>query len=213
MVMNPLLPIFPLQLVVFPGELLPLHIFEPRYRQLIHDCEAGEFVFGIPAVVNDQLGNLGTTVELVEITTVYPDGQMDIKTRGRDLFAVQRIVRQVPGKLYGGAEVTLLDNDLTGDDELLRQVLSSVKLLHKLLKVEKRLGEGKAQLTSYDLAHHAGLSLAKEYELLGLRQERERLAFLDRHLSGLLPTVMEMNALQEKIKLNGHFKKLPGFEW
>jgi Lon protease-like protein len=210
--MSKLIPIFPLELVVFPGESLNLHIFEPRYRELIGDCEAKGIIFGIPAVVNKQLAGLGTTVELIEITQRYDDGRMDIKTRGLEVFKFKKIVREMPGKLYSGAEVTMLKDDMTGDEELLRQVLASARLLHKLLKVEKKLGDGRKKLTSYDLAHHVGMNLAQEFELLKIRNERERLEYLDQHLGEIHPLVKEMETLKERIQLNGHFKKLPGFE-
>ena len=67
-------------------------------------------------------------------------------------------------------------------------------------------------MKSYDVAHHAGLSLKQEYELLGLEEENQRLDYLNRHLSQILPTVIEMESLKQKIQLNGHFKKLPGVE-
>ena len=66
-------------------------------------------------------------------------------------------------------------------------------------------------LSSYDLAHHAGLSLDEEYELLGLMHELQRLEYLKRHLQKVLPVVAGMETLKEKIQLNGHFKELKGF--
>ena len=66
-------------------------------------------------------------------------------------------------------------------------------------------------LTSYDLAHHAGLSLEEEYEFLGLLDEKQRLEYLKRHLAKVLPVVSGMENLKEKIQLNGHFTKLKGF--
>ena len=66
--MDDLTPIFPLELVVYPGNDLNLHIFEPRYKQLIHDCADTKMPFGIPAVVNRAMGEFGTLMELVEIT-------------------------------------------------------------------------------------------------------------------------------------------------
>jgi len=114
--------------------------------------------------------------------------------------------------LYSGAQTDLTPNDLNGDEELMRQVLSAIRLMHKLLKVEKSFNKPPGQLKSYDVAHHAGLSLQQEYELLGLERENQRLDFLNRHLTRILPTVMEMESLKQKIRLNGHFKKMPGFE-
>jgi Lon protease-like protein len=210
--MSQLIPIFPLELVVYPGEPLHLHIFEPRYKQLINEIADSRDRFGIPAVINKRLGGLGTIMELEEITKVHENGELDIKTRGWKIFRIAKVVKQVPGKLYSGAQVELTPNDLNGDEELMRQVLSTIRLMHKLLKVEKPFHKPPGQLKSYDVAHHAGLSLQQEYELLGLEQENQRLDFLNRHLTRILPTVMEMESLKQKIQLNGHFKKMPGFE-
>jgi Lon protease-like protein len=81
-----LTPIFPLELVVYPGNNLNLHIFEPRYKQLINDCADTKMPFGIPAVVNRSVGEFGTLVELLEIVNVQPTGEMDIRTRGLKVF-------------------------------------------------------------------------------------------------------------------------------
>jgi hypothetical protein len=210
--MNEIIPIFPLELVVFPGEALHLHIFEPRYKQLIHEIADSKDQFGIPSVVNKRMGGLGTMMDLEEITSVDENGEMDIKTRGREIFRIAEVVKLVPGKLYSGARVEITPNDLSGDDELMRQVLSGVRLMHKLLKVEKPFNKTVETLKSYDVAHHAGLSLKQEYELLGMASENQRLEFLNRHLTQILPTVMEMESLKSKIQMNGHFKKIPGVE-
>lgn len=210
--MKVITPIFPLPLVVYPGESLNLHIFEPRYQQLIRECADRRIPFGIPAVVNNKLGGLGTLVELIEITQVHENGEFDIKTRGLEIFRMVELVKVVTGKLYSGAVLEFLENDLTRDAELTRQVLAEVKLMHKLLKVEKSFGQPGAALRSYDVAHHAGLSLEQEYELLGILAEIKRLEYLSRHLAKMLPLVVEMESLKAKIQLNGHFKALPGFE-
>ena len=210
--MNEIIPIFPLELVVFPGEALHLHIFEPRYKQLINEIADSKDSFGIPSVVNKRMGGLGTMMDLEEISSVDENGEMDIKTRGREIFRIAEVVKLVPGKLYSGARVEITPNDLSGDDELMRQVLSGVRLMHKLLKVEKPFNKTVETLKSYDVAHHAGLSLKQEYELLGMASENQRLEFLNRHLTQILPTVMEMESLKSKIQMNGQFKKIPGAE-
>ncbi len=86
--------------------------------------------------------------------------------------------------------------------------------LHRLLKLNKDFKKTDEQLSSYDLAHHAGLSLEQEYELLGLLHEVQRQEYLKRHLAAVLPVLAEMETLKEKVKLNGHFKNLSssGFE-
>lgn len=210
--MDELTPIFPLETVVYPGEALNLHIFEPRYKELINDCAETKQPFGIPAVVNRQLGKLGTLVELEDISNVQPNGEMDIRTKAIKIFRVTRLVKLFPGKLYSGAVVEFPPNELQAEKKLLRAVLSGVKQLHAFLDVKKKFSRAGAGLASYDVAHHAGLSLAQEYELLGLFDERARLEYLRRHLERVLPVVSQMESLKEKIQLNGHFKNLPGFD-
>jgi hypothetical protein len=93
----------------------------------------------------------------------------------------------------------------------MQKVMAAVHDLHKLLKVNKEYKKIEEDLKSYDIAHHIGLSLQQEYELLGLFDERQRQEYLKRHLAKVIPTVAVMEQLKEKIKLNGHFKDLPGF--
>jgi len=88
-----------------------------------------------------------------------------------------------------------------------------VRALHKLLKVDKDFKKPDEELWSYDLAHHAGLSITEEYELLELLHELQRQEYLKRHLTKVLPMVAEMEGLREKIKHNGHFKNLSGFQF
>jgi len=209
---NELIPIFPLEAVVYPGDGLNLHIFEPRYQQLIEDCSKSKKPFGIPCVVNRKIGELGTLVQVTKVANVQPDGQMDIETSGLQIFRIRQLLKLYPGKMYSGAVVEYPNNEEQGDAKLMRQVVTAVKTLHAQLDVEKKFQKPENKLNSYDLAHHAGLSLAQEYAVLGLFSERDRQAFLKKHLDQTLPLVAEMELLKEKIKLNGHFKKLPGFE-
>src|SRR6476619_6222091 len=103
-------PIFPLGIVVYPGEQLNLHIFEPRYKQLINECFAEKKLFGIPVVINNHLNEMGTLVEVEEITSRYDNGELDIRTRGIKVFRVLEVIKQVPDKLYSGAIVNYPDN-------------------------------------------------------------------------------------------------------
>ena len=108
--MKTLLPLFPLELVVFPGEHLRLHVFEPRYKQLITECRDQKSAFGIPAYINGGVAEYGTEMSLEEISVTYENGEMDILTKGRRAFHLERFVRDVPGKLYSAGEVTFLEN-------------------------------------------------------------------------------------------------------
>ncbi len=211
--MTNFVPIFPLGIVVYPGETLNLHIFEPRYRQLINECFTQSKPFGIPTVLNNGLAELGTLVEITEIAKTYEDGKMDIRTRGLKVLRILEVVKSIPDKLYNGSIVTYPDNTYTGHAELLRKVITGIRDLHRLLNVTKDFKKPDEALCSYDIAHHAGLSLEEEYELLGLFHEWQRLEYLKRHLNKVLPVVAGLENLKEKIVLNGHFKELKGFNF
>jgi uncharacterized protein len=208
------IPIFPLGIVVYPGESLNLHIFEPRYKQLITECFAEKKMFGIPAVINNNLNEMGTLAEIIEISSVYDNGEMDIKTVGVKVFRVLEVIKQVPDKLYSGAIVKYPENiEDGGKKDLMRKVLKAVRELHNRLKVQKEFRKPDDELNSYDIAHHAGLSIEEEYELLGLLKEIQRQEYLKRHLAKVLPVMAEMDQLKEKIKLNGHFKNLSSMDF
>jgi len=209
------IPIFPLSLVVYPGEDLNLHIFEPRYKQLIEECSATQKPFGIPIVTNNRLNEMGTLVDIIEVTTKFENGEMDIKSKGRKVFRILEIIKEVPDKLYSGAIVNYPSNrEDAGKRELMQAIINSIRELHRVLNVTKDFKKPDEELNAYDIAHHAGLSLEQEYELLGLLQEVQRQEYLKRHLAKVLPMLAEMETLKEKVKLNGHFRNLSasGFE-
>jgi len=211
--MTNFIPIFPLSIVVFPGEKLNLHIFEPRYRQLIKECSAQKKTFGIPAVIENKVQELGTLVEVTDVNKVYDDGKMDISTRGVKVFRTLEIIKQVPDKLYSGAIVSYPDDVDDGSRNIMQKVVSGIKELHKLLEVNKDFKKPEEELKAFDVAHHMGLNLQEEYELLGLFRELQRQEYLKRHLAKVVPLLSEMETLKEKVKLNGHFKNLSGFQF
>ena len=209
--MTNFIPIFPLSIVVYPGEDLNLHIFEPKYKQLIKECFDQKKPFGVPVVIDDQVNEMGTLLEILEISKTYDTGEMDIKTRGQKVFRVLEFINEIPDKLYSGAIVSYPSNSGHGKKLLMGKVIVALKELHKLLKVNKPFRKVEEELSSYDLAHHAGLTLHEEYEFLSLTSELHRQEYLKRHLAKVLPVVAEMESLKEKIKLNGHFKNIEGF--
>jgi uncharacterized protein len=211
--MTNFIPIFPLSIVVYPGEQLNLHIFEPRYKQLINECQKEKKLFGIPSVIENQMQDYGTLMDITEITTVYDNGELDIKTRGSQVFRVLEVIREIPEKLYSGAIVNYPHNHDTGSADVMRSIVNSIRELYKLLKVEKDFHKNDVDLNSYDVAHHVGLSIQEEYELLGLMHERQRQEYLKRHLTKVIPMVAEMEGLKKKVKLNGHFKNLTSFNF
>lgn len=211
--MTNFIPIFPLSIVVFPGEQLNLHIFEPRYKQLIRECAEQQKPFGIPSVIENKVQELGTLVEIKEIRKVYEDGKMDISTRGIKVFRMLEVIQEIPDKLYSGAIVSYPEDVNDGSRSLMQKVVNGIKELHKLLEVTKDFKKTEEELTAFDVAHHMGLNLQEEYELLGLFRELHRQEYLKRHLTKAVPLLAEMEALKEKVKLNGHFKNLSGFQF
>jgi uncharacterized protein len=209
--MTNFIPIFPLSVVVYPHEHLNLHIFEPKYKQLIHDCHEQKKPFGIPVVLDNKMNEMGTLMEIKEISKIHDDGSMDIKTIGKKVFRILEVIGEIPGKLYSGAIVNYPHNHEHGKRILMDKVIAAIKQLHMLLQVQKPLSGNEAELWSYDVAHAVGLKPEEEYELLCLMNELQRQEYLKRHLAKVIPVVAEMESLREKIKLNGHFKNISGF--
>src|ERR1700694_3242496 len=122
--MTNFIPIFPLSIVVYPGEELNLHIFEPRYKQLIAESYKANRPFGIPPVINNHINELGTLVDVIELSKTYDNGEMDIKTRGNKIFRILEEIKEVPEKLYTGAIVNYPVNKEHGSHTLMKKVIS-----------------------------------------------------------------------------------------
>jgi Lon protease-like protein len=206
--MTKFIPIFPLNIVVFPREKLNLHIFEPRYKQLIQDCYDEKKLFGIPSVIKSKLGEYGTSIEILSIQKVHENGEMDIKTQGVEIFKLLELIEPVPNKLYNGAVVNFPMTHYDSNPEKMTRLLEDLRHFHKILQVSKKYDLPDDELKSFDIAHHVGLSVEQEYDLLQLSREQERQEYLERHLRSTIPTLIELQNLKERIQLNGHFRKL-----
>ena len=209
--MTNFIPLFPLNIVVYPHEQLNLHVFEPRYKQLITDCFTEKKSFGIITSDGGKTNEFGSLVEIVEIVKVYNDGKMDIKTKATNVFVVLEIIKQLPEKMYGGAIVNYPDNAEYINTKLMATILKDLRYFYQLLNVKKDFNKPDVALYSYDIAHHIGLSVNEEYELLELMQENQRLEYLRRHLAKIINVILGIENLKDKIKLNGHFRELTGF--
>lgn len=212
--MTNFVPIFPLALVVYPGERLNLHIFEPRYKQLIRECVDEHKPFGVPAMINGKLQDHGTLIEVVSVKKQYQNGEMDIVTRGIQVLRILEIIDDVPGKLYAGAIVHYPVNHTSGNPVLMQGILKGVRKLHALMRVNRKFSKPDDALNVFDLAHFSGLSLEEEYELLCLSHERQRQEYLRLHLEKVLPIADRLDRLKARANMNGHFLMpgLPGFK-
>jgi uncharacterized protein len=211
--MTNFIPIFPLGIVVYPGEKLNLHIFEPRYKQLITECLAQKKPFGIPTVIDNKVQEYGSMVEVKELTKLYDNGEMDVKTEGVKVFRILELIKEIPDKLYSGAIVNYPDNTDEGNRDLMQKVMNSIRELHRQLQISKDFKKQDEVISAYDVAHHIGLSLQEEYELLQLMQELQRQEYIKRYLTKVIPMVAEMENLKHKVKQNGHFKNMKGFNF
>lgn len=206
--MAELIPIFPLELVLFPTEKLNLHIFEPRYRQLINDIKVQDIEFGIPFFQSGSEMSYGTMAKLSNISKTYPNGEMDIKTLGTQVFRILNILQSYQNKLYSGATIEILANEHDSDQDQTQLLSALVRNLYDLMKIDKPLPGFDHQFFSYKVGHHLGLSQNQELELLRLGSESQRQEFLIKHLESLIPIVIEMEDLRKKVEMNGHFKDL-----
>jgi Lon protease-like protein len=206
--MSRILPLFPLKLVVYPGENLNLHIFEPRYKQLINECDEKGITFGIPAYIGEEVQPIGTEIELAAIDQRYPNGEMDIRTKGTGLFKTLTFFKKLENRLYAGGEIEPVVFDRDTDFTKNEKIHHHLGELYKILQIKKPLPANTPDFHTFDIAHLVGFSLEQEYELLSIPVERDRQAYMLEHLERLLPMAREMEELRKKVQMNGHFKNI-----
>jgi ATP-dependent Lon protease len=201
------LPLFPLNIVVFPGEKLNLHIFEPRYKQLVNECYATGTTFGIPLFINKQIGQVATEIRILSIEKTYPLGEMDIKTKGIKLVRIVDFFQQAPNKFYPAGTIEDLPNDKTGDLVLKIKITECLRQLYSILGISKLFMDLPEDYKIFDIAHHLGLTTEQEYELLLIPEETARQEYVLDHLQKIMPVILETERLKERVRMNGHFKK------
>jgi hypothetical protein len=204
--MESFLPLFPLNLVAFPNEALNLHIFEPRYKQLVQDAlKTDKKRFGIPSYVKRKI-EYGTEVEILKVEKEYEDGRMDIVTIGRRIFRVIELYNPLPDKLYSGGKIEYLENQGIEDFQTKLLMVKWVKDLYTSLNLKDLVVT--ESVTSFDIGHKIGLSLEEEYELMKIDSEYKRQRYIINHLKKAVPLVREIERSKDRIKMNGHFRYL-----
>jgi Lon protease-like protein len=204
--MTKFLPIFPLNIVVYPGQMLNLHIFEPRYKQLIAECQQDGKTFGIPSVFKDTLNEYGTEMEVLEIAKTYDNGELDIKTKGLKVFRIMEVLREVPDKLYSAAVVYELEQAPPDTARPNPTLLDLLDRLHELLGTGLKVSQKFENAVSFDLVQYAAMSPEDQYRLLIASSEKARQWFIIEHLKKLIPSIEETEKVKAKIQLNGHFR-------
>ncbi len=203
-----LLPLFPLELVLYPEERVPLHIFEVRYQEMIRDCLEGDRLFGVVLQQDGRLASVGCTARIVRIARRYDDGRLDIVVAGGQRFRIDRVVED---RAYLQGRVARLPEHSPEPDPRMRERLITQHL--KLLELGGRMPSPviyqDRPLVSYVVANNAGLSLEQKQLILELPDESRRIDFLVAHLEAFIPKVEEVEALRRKVRSNGHFPDFP----
>jgi Lon protease-like protein len=200
--------LFPLQIVVFPGEALNLHIFEQRYRDLVRDCEKDGITFGIPSFQNGSIKEFGTEVKLLNIEKTYPGGEMDIKTEAMGIFRIKEFFPVMEEKSYAGGVIKDVAFDGNEDRQLNEQILAYARQLFAAMNINRALPTDASNFTTYDIAHYVGFNPEQEYNFLTTFAAATRQQLIIEQISRILPLVKEMENLRARALLNGHFKNL-----
>ena len=185
--MNSLLPIFPLDLVLLPGVPLPLHIFEPRYREMIAECLERKKPFGVVRVSSDGVADIGCTAEIMSVTKKYDDGRMDILTRGVERFEVIHVNND---RSFLQAEISVVQDEDEPSKPSAQLVTQAMRLhaeIAKLAGTEPSGPDEHAGNLSFLLAGSLPLDLDFKQKLLSTLSEARRLEAVIGYLEAVLP--------------------------
>ncbi len=206
-----LLPLFPLQLVAFPGAAVPLHIFEERYRDMVGEAEARGTEFGIVRTITrgeeNGIANTGCTVTVESVVNRYPDGRFDVVTRGRRRFQIVSLDEE---KAYLRGEVEYFDDEesdqVSGD--LLNRALEAHERLHRAIGEPEASPEPGNEL-SFRLAESID-DLDFRSLMLQSRSEPQRLRLFAQFVTDYIPRRQYAASMKKKAPMNGSGHKGPG---
>lgn len=202
--MSSLLPLFPLEVVLFPGSPLPLHIFEPRYKEMIGECLDHNGPFGVVLAEEQGIAEIGCTAEIVAVTKQYSDGRLDIVSEGRKPFEVLHLNQE---RSFLRAEVLMLDDEpgVPSQEKTDRAVHLHSQIL-KLAGAVQDLSSANTGLLSFHLAGSLPLDLDFKQKLLALRSESKRISMLAEYFETLVPALSRATNAREKAGGNGHVR-------
>ncbi len=198
------IPLFPLGIVLFPGQTVPLHIFEPRYRVMTRQCIETRSPFGIVFVQAGNLAQTGCTALIVKTLKEYDDGRSDILTVGQKTF---HLIRTHNDQAYFEGDVEYLEEDFEGIDAGVSEQLEKLyEQCHGVLYDEEPPrfeSEGNNSL-AYHIASELPLDVAFRQTLLELRSERDRQRRLVERLAEWYPQLQKRDRVRGKAAGNGH---------
>ena len=198
------IPLFPLEVVLFPGMPLPLHIFEPRYRLMIQHCLQDQSEFGVILARSEGIAAVGCTAEILKVVKKYPDGRMDILTAGQTLYRVLEVFEEQP---YLEANVEYLQEEHeTASTQVQQKLLKLYKQCHKLIYGQApRLPDTNSGFAlTFQIASELPLDLDYKQELLEMRTELERQESMLGRMHDWLPKLAHLDRARRKAGGNGH---------
>ena len=197
-----LLPLFPLEVVLLPGTPLPLHIFEPRYKEMIGECLTNNTPFGVVRALEDGVANAGCTAEIVTVTKEYPDGRLDLVAEGRKRFEVLELNRE---RSFLRAEFLLIpdESSVPSQEDRARAIQAHLDIL-SLAGAVQDLSAADPNTLSFYLAGSLPLDLDFKQNLLAMRSESERIRAVAAYLESILPNLRRAAKAREKAGGNGH---------
>ena len=183
--MSSLLPLFPLDLVLLPGIPLPLHIFEPRYKEMISECLDQKKPFGIVLASDEGVAGIGCTAEIVSVTKKYDDGRMDILARGVSRFEVLEVNQE---RAFLQAEIMVVEDEHgQPSTQMIEQAVRLHAEIAKLAGSESSSADESASNLSFLLAGSLPLDLDFKQSLLSTLSEEKRLDAVVQYLQAVLP--------------------------
>jgi Lon protease-like protein len=198
------IPLFPLDVVLFPSMPLPLHIFEPRYKKMTTLCLNSKLDFGVIYSSEKSPASIGCTAAILQLLKEYPDGRMDILTQGRALFRVASLLDE---KEYHEAIVEYLPEDVTpqnpGEES---QLLDLFNQCHNAIFGQAWNSSARDDSCSlaYQIAARLPLALDEKQGLLEMREESGRRNFLFNRMTQLLPSLLQRQRIRKSAGGNGH---------
>ncbi|HET8820120.1 MAG TPA: LON peptidase substrate-binding domain-containing protein [Thermoleophilaceae bacterium] len=196
-------PLFPLGLVLLPGETVPLHIFEERYRLMIGECLHEESEFGIIWLGDDGLKDVGCAARITQVLERFDDGRMNILVEGTTPF---RLKRRIGDLEYPAGDVELLDDTADSDDAALERARSGYADLVEEVTDSRPEPEALAELGAYGMAATLEIAPAAKQALLELRSEPARLEQLEALFAEALKRIKTAERVAEQASGNGHLK-------
>jgi Lon protease-like protein len=198
------LPLFPLNVVLFPGADMPLHIFEPRYRQMVRECLDAKAPFGMLLALPNGMAGTGCTAEILEVTNRYEDGRCDILTIGREPFRVIELFSDEP--LMRGEVDFLEDRAAPVNPRISRELVELYETCHTLIfdDYPRDLDDTGEAMMSYRIAAKLPMDLLWKQRILELRCEAERQERLVAYLREWAPHLQRVDVLRSRAAGNGH---------